>query len=119
VTGEESGRTNRLVRALGVGCVHAFEITPVPVRIAGVEAKSDGHIRIVYARPCRSIAVLRMFRPDGTEAECYRRKLIVRDGAAETRIPFALSDPKGRWTIKVRDICGKAATQSIEYSLVP
>ena len=107
VTGEEFGQTNRLVRALGVGCVHAFEITPVPVRIANVEAKPDSHVRIDYARPCRSIAVLRVFRPDGTEAECYRRKLIVRDGAAETRIPFALSDPKGRWTIEVRDICGK------------
>ena len=38
------------------------------------------------------------------EAQHYAKKLVVRDGVAEARVPFAVSDPPGRWRISVEDM---------------
>ncbi len=107
VQSKDFGVVESLALTLGGGVARAFEMPPAPVRLARIEATPDGVIRLAYASPCASVALVRVFRPGGTEAECYRRKVFVRDGTAETRIPFALSDLSGEWTVEACDLCGE------------
>ena len=62
---------------------------------------------------CRGVVRVRVRRPDATEAACYDRNVTLRRGVGEYEIPFALSDPKGRWKITAESVFGKETAEAI------
>lgn len=58
------------------------------------------------AEPASVVRVARVevMSPDKKTIEHYCANVLVRDGRAVHRIPFALNDAKGKWTIRVRDV---------------
>jgi hypothetical protein len=63
-------------------------------------------ISIAYTTPVDGAVRVEVFRPDGTEAWCYAKNVLVKGGRAAYEIPFALSDPKGTWKVRITSIFG-------------
>ncbi len=65
-------------------------------------------------------AVLRVARvdvvtPAGAVAEHYCANVLLKDGRGSLRIPFALNDPKGKWTLRVKDVAtGQTSELTVE-----
>jgi len=114
VRGGGHGEVATLAMPLGGGAPCAFEVVQKPIRIECVEGSPDGTVRLTYCEPCVSVALVRVRRPDGSEAECYRRKVIVRNSRAETHIPFSGSDPAGEWMVEAFDIHGTASRSPLK-----
>jgi hypothetical protein len=61
-----------------------------------------------------SVVRAEVMDPDGRMVRHYSSNLTVRDGKASLEIPFAISDTKGTWRVRVRDvISGLTAATSI------
>ena len=105
VSGRAYGRVRELHLPLGKGTPYAFVQFPEEVRISRLAA--DGaHISVEYSAAVDGVVRLTVLRPDGEEAECYAKNLLVKGGKAEHEIPFALSDPKGTWTVRAVSVFG-------------
>jgi hypothetical protein len=53
--------------------------------------------------------------PSGAEAWHYTKKLVVDNGRAELKIPFAKSDAKGTWRIVATDVLtGESRTAELK-----
>jgi hypothetical protein len=68
-------------------------------------------ISIAYSTPVDGAVRLNVFRPDGSEAYCYAKNVLVKAGRAEYEIPFALSDPKGNWKVRIASIFGNESRE--------
>ena len=105
VSGRAYGRVKTLRLPLCKGTPYAFAQYDREVSLS--EPKVDGSkISIAYATPVDGAVHVEVFRPDGTEAECYAKNVLVKSGRAAHEIPFALSDPKGAWKVRVTSIFG-------------
>ena len=105
VSGRAYGRVRELHLPLGRGTPYAF--AQHGDEVALLEPSVDGaRISVGYSAPVDGAARLAVFRPDGSEAECYAKNLLMKGGKASHEIPFALSDPKGAWKVRVTSIFG-------------
>jgi len=80
---------------------------PLPPIKAGEVALRDGAAELALtAEPPNVIRVARVdvFDPPGRPARHYSANVLIADGRAVHRIPFALNDPTGQWKIVVRDV---------------
>ena len=60
-----------------------------------------------------SVVRLEVFDPNGRLVRHYSSNVTVRNGRAEFKIPFALSDTPGDWRVRARDVVsGLVADQS-------
>jgi len=86
----------------------------VPRRVRPGEAfevKAEYGARTRYGRVLR----LDVLGPDGKPRTLYGQNLFSLDGRFATRVPLALNDPEGQWTVLVRDVAtGVNATASVE-----
>jgi hypothetical protein len=98
------GKAKSVTLPLASGIPHAFEVLREEPRLGDVVASSDGRVSVSYSPTVDTVVLVRAWGPDGVEAQHYAKKLVVRDGAAEARVPFAVSDPPGRWRISVEDM---------------
>jgi hypothetical protein len=73
---------------------HAGGTAPVTMRLQ----TSDG------SRPGIHVFRLTVTGPDGAERDEYGANVLAVSGAGHTAIPFALNDPAGRYTLRVRDV---------------
>jgi hypothetical protein len=65
----------------------------------------------------RSVVRAEVIDPDGHLIGHYSSNLTVHSGEASLRIPFAVSDAKGVWRIRVRDVVsGLTAETSVEHA---
>jgi len=66
----------------------------------------------------RQIVRVTFYRPDGTEAEDYAQNFILGTDSVSATAHFALSDPEGTWTVRVRPICdGDAGAAERRFTL--
>jgi hypothetical protein len=106
VTGRQYGVTDALDLPLGKGIVYGFQITGARPEFVGVKADESGRVRVDFKSPCDTVVSFRVFRPDGTEAECYAKKVVVKGDCAEMSVPFSMSDVIGKWRVTAKDVLG-------------
>jgi hypothetical protein len=56
--------------------------------------------------------------PDGKPVEPLAQNVVAQNGRTRTRIPLALNDPPGNYTVKVRDVA-TGVTGQADFSLSP
>lgn len=75
-----------------------------------VELKTDG-------KPVTHVVHLEVLRPDGTAYYGLTRNVVLKDGKWSGRLPLALNDPIGRWTLRACDVTsGQTATLRVRVS---
>jgi hypothetical protein len=94
----------------GVAYVYAC----LPYKVEGIEAQAgpaqagerlQGKARIVAAdaKPCEHVLRLTVFDPSGAERSAYAANVVAKDGQVEFGFRLARDDPKGAWTLRLRD----------------
>lgn len=76
-------------------------------KIARLEIGADLAVRLTDdagAPVDRSIIHIEAYSPEGVRVPWYASNLLLENGSAQARIPFALSDGRGEWRIHARDI---------------
>jgi hypothetical protein len=61
----------------------------------------------------RSVARVEVFDPTGRLVRHYSRNVTVVDGTAQFDIPFALSDAKGGWRVRARDVVSGVVAERV------
>jgi len=111
VSGRACGCVEDLHLPLGIGTPYAFAQLPDEVKIKRLDA--DGaRISVEYSAAVDGAVRITVIRPDGTEAWCYAKNLLIKGGKATHEIPFALSDPKGTWKVRATSIFGGEVRES-------
>jgi beta-galactosidase len=77
--------------------------SPLPVRIS---VRGDGAIVGDHVIHVDLVA------PDGRPVEHYAQNVLAQAGTADLQIPLAMSDPTGRWTLRVRDVLTGTTAQT-------
>ncbi|MDD5707140.1 MAG: hypothetical protein PHR35_14550, partial [Kiritimatiellae bacterium] len=80
--------------------------------VAHVELVADGKIEADETHFLQVMA----FGPDGKEVTAMRRFVGIRVGKGEVRLPIAVDDPSGRWTVVLKDMA-TGLTQRLAYRL--
>ena len=84
-----------------------FAAVPAPVGLSVDGATAE----IRNESAADTVVRLRVFRPDGTEAQCYAKNLTLRAGQAVRHVvPFVRSDPKGTWKLELDSVFGDRRT---------
>ena len=108
------GRTFRL--PADRGHPRAFELLPEKPVLGGLDV-ADGKVTVAYTPSVDTVVRIRVYGPDGQEVPHYAKSLVVRDGSASWRIPFALSDAAGRWRVTATDVLtGETVAAFLEKS---
>ncbi|MCW5981138.1 MAG: beta-galactosidase [Bryobacteraceae bacterium] len=88
-----------------------------PTAIARLEMDASLNLRLTDSAGApvdRSVVHIEAFNPEGRLAREYSTNVDIVDGAAKVAIPFALSDARGAWRIRARDvISGLTAEQKV------
>ena len=103
VDGTAYGTVDSVKVLHGRGSPHAFAILPEASGIASLGV-DGGRVRVDCGSRADTVVRLSVFRPDGSEAGCYAANLTAKGGRAAHRIPFAISDPHGEWTVRVENV---------------
>lgn len=86
-------------------------ILPVPAEVEkGSCADIQFKVKASNGQPSHHVFLVEVFNPAHENCLHYRRITESSDGTGKIRIPFALNDPAGRWTVKIKD----AATGTVE-----
>ncbi len=121
--GKELGWGDRVEMTLTDYTIRALAV--LPYRITGFTAEAPGKAQagqdalVRLAVGTSGKAGLHVFRvdvadPQGRPVRCYSDNIVAREGRAEFRIPFALNDAPGEWTVRARDVTsGLSATRTI------
>jgi hypothetical protein len=109
------GRTDRVALSVGSAEPVMLALSPVPVpplALSGPLTARAGEtvvlrigLRSVMPAPVQVVQV-QTLDPDGNPIAAYSGNLTLRRGSAQWRLPFAVSDRAGIWTIRVTDRLG-------------
>ena len=108
VSGRAYGVVKELRLPLGRGVPYAFAQFGAPVELSPLKVEG-ATLKVALTQPVDGAVRVRVFRPDGTEAWCYARNVLVKGGRATYTIPFALSDPRGDWRVEATSVFGGPA----------
>lgn len=92
------------VGALGIDAPEAAapgDLLDVRLGLAGTAADRTHAFRV------------KVFGPDGAEMEMHTETIAAAGGRARWRVPIAVSDPEGDYTLKVRDVATGAAAEKV------
>ena len=118
VSGRAYGRVKALRLPFRHGMPYAFAQYPEKVMLA--EPMVDGsRISMAYTTPVDGAVHIDVVRPDGIEARCYAKNVLMKAGRATHEIPFALSDPPGVWRIRVTSIFGGEVRECAIHRNIP
>ena len=113
VNGRYLGNVDHVELPFGRGIPYAFELLPEKVDVVSFEA-SGPKLELKLSSSVDGAAQIRVYRPDGTEARAYRANVLVRGGRASHVIPFAVSDPRGKWKATAESIFGGRSEVAVE-----
>lgn len=113
INGETLGWTDRV--RMRVGGWHTALFARLAYRVKRIEFKPRkayrpgellrASVRVIASSPPElHIICMEVFGPSGKPVEHYAENLLLERGEDETVLPFALNDPRGRWTITLHDI---------------
>ena len=110
VSGRAYGNVKELRLPLRHGMPYSFAQYSEKISLTDADVKGQ-RISIAYSMSVDGAVRLNVFRPDGSEAYCYAKNVLVKAGRAEYEIPFALSDPKGNWKVRIASIFGNESRE--------
>lgn len=123
LNGRELGWGDRVDTTLTDYTVRVLAV--LPYRVMGVTAdvpataQPGKDLVARLAVQTQGKAGLHVFRvevvdPAGRASPCYSDNVVAREGSAEFKLPFALNDASGEWTLFVRDVTsGKTAMKKV------
>ena len=115
VSGRAYGYVDRIERELSIGTPCAFVLMPEEMGIKEVSVWGMT-VSVSCKTAADTVVRVRVYRPDGTEAECYAKNLLAKGGLAEMTVPFALSDPSGVWTLRAEEVVsGDVRTSKMDF----
>ena len=83
----------------------------------GEDLRLSAELEVSEGPPGRHWFRVEVARPDGQFDWAYSGDVEAKDGRADIKIPFALNDPTGRWTIHVQDAAtGKLARTTVDVA---
>jgi hypothetical protein len=108
--GEYLGHLASLKRALAPAEVAMYAL--LPYRVHGLECSVEATNEDVLVRvrvkadgqPTTHVFHVAVHDPGGAERPWYSANAIALGGQAEARVPLAFSDPRGQWTVYVKDV---------------
>ena len=103
VTGKSYGRCASVDVTWGKGFPHAFLLLDEPTGIKVASVKGTA-VSFDCGSSVDTVLRVTVKRPDGTAAECYAKNVLARDGKASYELPFALSDPAGKWLVTATNV---------------
>jgi len=93
-----------------------YRVTGIEVKIAAARRDSEAEVRAslqASSQPGLHVFRVEVVGPDGQAIDALAQNMIARDGQAQVKIPFALNDPAGEYTVKVRDVATGVTGQAI------
>lgn len=112
-TGAYCGYTDRVTETVYSERALLFSLLPyrvqgltvkTPVKIArGAELPLSLALTTEGGKPGLHVFHIEVRDPQGNIKPCYSMNLTAHEGKAETKIPFALNDMAGQWTVTARD----------------
>ena len=112
-SGEALGRVSQIRIATAGPRARLFALAPAATKRLSVQAtggKRGRKVGIVVrldaggVDPGGRVIRVRLLRPDGSEATCYRSYLTLTTGGSELQLPTALNDPAGTWSVVATDV---------------
>jgi hypothetical protein len=117
--GKALGKTDSVALARKDPAVRLFAALPAPVGKVTVQAPAEakrGETVTVRARldsgaakPAGRLLRMEALRPDGEECLAYRAFVTLSTCDAATKVPLALNDPVGAWTLVATDVATGAS----------
>ncbi len=119
------GETSQLALNLVAGDCALYAVTSIEFQDAAIEVAQDEtavgeNLPVVVTMPAQrtgsAAIILDVIAPDGKSRKEYRKVILVQNPAksATHKIPFALNDPPGKWTLNFSDaITGRVQKQYI------
>jgi len=95
-----------------------YKVEAVNLKLDAPEAKRGGTLRFsvstlpTQSAKARHVVSFRLFSPSGKQVKHYGHCLETRDGTATGRVDFALNDPVGTWTIRVKDAATSVSSEA-------
>lgn len=103
VTGKDYGKCASVDVTWGKGFPHAFLLLDEPTGIKVASVKGTA-VSFDCGSAVDTVLRVTVKRPDGTAAECYAKNVLAWDGKASYELPFALSDPAGKWLVTATNV---------------
>jgi len=113
-TGGLVGMTDRITADITPGIAQLYSI--MPYQTTGIDIQIPKEVcqggelayKVSIKADSREIGLhvfhVEVMAPDGKEVSCYADNMVASNGATNGVIPLCLSDPCGKWTLKVRDV---------------
>jgi hypothetical protein len=129
LNGKELGWGDRVDLTLTDYTIRLFAV--LPYRVTGVTADAPATAQpgkdvvarlTVQAQGKPGLHVLRVdvLDPAGRPSRCYSDNVVAPEGVADFKLPFALNDLPGAWTLHVRDVTsGHSATRKVDLAKTP
>ena len=114
VDGKGYGKVSSVEAGWGQGVVHAFVVLDEPTGV-GIASVEGAKVSFDCGSAVDTVLRVTVRRPDGSAADCYSKNVLARGGKASYELPFALSDPAGKWRVTATNVLsGEAASCTVE-----
>jgi len=111
VSGRSYGEVEKLRLPLAMGIPYAFVQFGENVDLKQ-PVVNGSRIDAAYSRAVDGVVRVEVFRPDGSEAYCYAKNVLLKKGKGSYVIPFAPSDPRGKWKVRVSSVFGNVQREA-------
>ncbi|MEA3403417.1 MAG: beta-galactosidase trimerization domain-containing protein [Armatimonadota bacterium] len=113
------GRTDSFEATLAPGEAGAWAL--LPYQVTGIQvAGAANEMRLTVQADAEvgdHVLHISVSDPEGRARPAYSRNVLARNGVADVRIPLALNDPPGEWTVTARDVLsGRTLQTSFAWS---
>lgn len=121
--GKYYGKTDRLTETIYPARALFFSL--LPYRVEGITVKipdkiSKGtnlpvsfNIKTGGGKPGLHVVHIEIYDPQGTPKPCYSMNILANDGKAEVKVPFAMNDQEGMWSLKARDAATGCQSEAV------
>lgn len=92
--------------------VEAVELQTDPIAKAGKNHNVKASLKISAEKPGDHVLRMEVFDPKGTLSLWHCYNLLSKNGTCEFKIPFALNDKKGEWTIRCIEIASGCSAEA-------
>jgi hypothetical protein len=90
--------------------VEKASLAAAPGRL-GRELPLEFRLTVSVGQPVKHVVHLDVYRPDGSRYYSYSRNFAFRNGLWTGRLPLAINDPPGKWTLHARDVTSGVTAQ--------
>ncbi|MFA6470428.1 MAG: beta-galactosidase [Candidatus Latescibacterota bacterium] len=121
--GKYYGKTDRLTETIYPARALLFSL--LPYRVEGITVKTPARIskgaylpvsftvKTEGGKPGLHVVHLDIYDPQGTLKPCYSMNILAKDGKAEVKVPFAMNDREGKWSLKARDAASGCRSEAV------